>query len=171
MSDTPERDPLEDLLAPPGPIDAEALRQSVLAATTRRLRRRRWQRRVALAAALAACYAAGLLTMRLLAPAFPPQDIPAEVVREERPAPPPAPMVVAADPAAERRPDRAARLRQAGDRYLTEENDPEAALHAYSESLNAGSPDDSKFSPDDNWLLMAIKNAREKEARHANDDG
>jgi hypothetical protein len=28
--------------------------------------------------------------------------------------------------------------------------------------------DDARFSPEDNWLMMAIKNAREKEARHEN---
>jgi hypothetical protein len=80
-------------------------------------------------------------------------------------------------PAVERRaekaadPERAALLRQAGHRYLEEEADPEAALRCYSKSLDAGTKDDAKFSPNDDWLMMAIKNAREKETRHANNDG
>jgi hypothetical protein len=170
MTDTP--DPLDELLAAPAPVDAAALRQSLLATTTRRLRRRRWLRRGALAVALAACYAAGLLTMRLLTPAAPVADQPVPVA--ERPPEPPAPApAVVVEKRAEEAPDaeRAALLRQAGDRYLNDEADPEAALRCYSKSLSTGSTDDAKFSPDDNWLLMAIKNAREKEARHANDDG
>jgi hypothetical protein len=168
MPDTPERDPLDELLAPPEPVDTAALRQSLLAATTRQLRRPRWVRRAALAAALAACYAAGLLTMRVLAPAAPVAAPVEAAVKNDAP-----PAAVAAE-AVERRaetaadPERAALLRQAGDRYLDEETDPASALRCYAKSLDAGSQDDAKFSPDDNWLLMAIKNAREKEARDAN---
>jgi anti-sigma factor RsiW len=137
-----------------------------LAETTRRLPRRRWLRRAGLAAALAACYAAGLLTMHLLTPA------PARGLPEER-TPEPAPPAVAAttDPAALAQaadPGRVAALRRAGDHYLTEEIDPEAALRCYARALDAGSADDAKFSPEDNWLLMAIKIAREKEAHDAN---
>ncbi len=172
MTDTPERDPLDELLAPPGPVDAAALRQSLLAETARRLTRRRWLRRTALAAALAACYAAGLLTTHLLAPATPARDTSAPVVREQNDTPPPAPVAVAPPrPEGEHPAERAARLREAGDRYLNEQGDPEAALNCYSKSLSAGTADDAKFSPDDSWLLMAIKNAREKETRHANNDG
>jgi hypothetical protein len=132
-------------------------------------------RRAALAVALAACYGAGLLTMRLLTPA----KAAAPVVEERKEAPPPAPVAVAPEPApaVERRAEqaadseRAALLRQAGRRYLEEEADPEAALRCYSKSLDAGTKDDAKFSSNDDWLLMAIKNAREKETRHANNDG
>ncbi len=172
MTDTPERDPIDELLAPPGPVETAALRQALLAATTRRLRRARWVRRAALAAALAACYGAGLLTMRLPNPA---QKATVPVVEVPRPAesqapPEPAPL---AERRADKAPDaeRAALLRQAGRRYLDEEDDPEAALRCYSKALDAGGKDDAKFSPDDDWLMMAIKNAREKEARHANNDG
>jgi hypothetical protein len=172
MTDTPEHDPLDELLAPPGPVDAAALRQSLLAATARRLTRRRRLRRAALAAALAACYAAGLLTTRLLTPAVPARDASAPVVAAQKDPPAPAPVAEAPDAApAEGRAERAAVLRQAGDRYLNEQGDPEAALRCYSRALDEGTEGDAKFSPDDNWLLMAIKNAREKEARHANNDG
>ena len=174
MTDTPERDPLDELLAPPAPADAGELRQALLAATTRRLRRARRLRRVALALALAACYGAGVLTTRLLTAA---EKAPVPVAVGPKPAPPPEPPAPEPPPAVERRAEqapeteRAALLRQAGRRYLDEEGDPEAALRCYSKSLDAGTKDDAKFSPDDDWLLMAIKNAREKETRHANNDG
>jgi len=168
---TPEPDPLAELLAAPASVDAQTLRQSLLAQTTRQLRRPRRLRLVALAAALAACYGAGLLTMYLLRPA----PAPAVVVAPEPPPPevtqPAERPVVAEKPSEPPDPSqRAALLRQQGDRYLNEENDPESALHTYTKALNAGSADDAKFSPDDNWLLMAIKNAREKEDRNANTD-
>lgn len=171
MTDTPDHDSLDELLAPPAPTDAAALRQSLLAATTRRLARRRWLRRAGLAAALAACYAAGLLTMQLLTPPAPARDANVAAAEVKGDTAPPAP-AAAPDPGPEERPaERAALLRRAGDRYLNEEGDPEAALRCYSQALDAGTQDDTKFSPDDSWLLMAIKNAREKEARHANNDG
>src|SRR5262245_3236782 len=169
MTNTPERDPLAELLAAPGPVDAEALRQSLLAETTRRLPRPRRLRVAALAAALAACYVAGLLTMYPLRPAPPPRaGRPAEPHAETVPAP--VAQKTPDPPAVEPQPSqpldssqRAALLRQQGDHYLNEENDPESALQTYAKALNVGSADDAKFSPDDNWLLMAIKNAREKE--------
>jgi hypothetical protein len=61
-------------------------------------------------------------------------------------------------------------LLAAGDRYLNEAGDPEAALRCYRRALDAASDEQTRFSPDDNWLVMALKNAREKEARHANHD-
>ena len=172
MTNIPESDPLADLLAAPSPVDAETLRQSLLAQTTRQLHRPRRLRFAVLAAALAACYGAGLLTMYLLrsapAPAVVVATEPARPADVTQPAEPP---VVAEKPTEPANPaQRAALLRQQGDRFLNEENDPESALHSYTKALNAGSDDDAKFSPDDNWLLMAIKNAREKEDRNANTD-
>jgi hypothetical protein len=109
-----------------------------------------------------------MLTMRLLTPAADGEMARApELPSREAP---PAPGDRGAEPPP-RRGDVAAVLLRAGDHFLNEEGDPAAALRCYSGALNAGSEDDAKFSPDDNWLLMAIKNAREKEARHANNDG
>jgi hypothetical protein len=171
MTDTPERDPLEELLAPPDAANTAALRQATLARTARPLRRRRWLRRGALAAVLAACFAAGMLTTRLLSPAAPVVIV--QAPPEHKPQAPPAPPLVSVAPAPQREPSDerpADLLLRAGDRYLNEDNDPEAALRCYSRALNAASAEDLKFSPDDNWLLMAIKSAREKEARHADND-
>src|SRR6516164_9419532 len=62
----PEAGGAEDLLAAPPVAAADQLRKALWRQTTGVLRRRRWRRRVGLAAALAACYGAGLLTMKWL---------------------------------------------------------------------------------------------------------
>jgi hypothetical protein len=59
--------------------------------------------------------------------------------------------------------ERAAQLRKAGDLYLEQANDYAAALRCYSQAFNAAGPEALEFSPDDNWLVMAIKTARRKE--------
>src|SRR5947209_1802655 len=43
--------------------------------------------------------------------------------------------------------------RQAGDRYLREDEDPEAALRCYGQALNGASDKDLAISPDDDYLL------------------
>jgi hypothetical protein len=63
------------------------------------------------------------------------------------------------------RPDLA---RQAGDRYAAEEGDYQSALRCYRDALDAGSDRDRAIQPNDSWLLMVLKNAREKEKRDAN---
>lgn len=59
--------------------------------------------------------------------------------------------------------DRAKEFFLAGDRYLLEEQDPAAALRCYSQALDAASEQNLDVSPDDNWLVMALKDARRKE--------
>jgi hypothetical protein len=175
MSDILDHDPLEELLASLGEADALALRQTVLATTTGCQRRRRWLRRGALAVALAACFAAGMVTMNLLAPAAPASNAVAKGVDPAQSHAPPPPQK--GDAVAPRRDeDRPAGARKtavllaAGNRCLNDIGDPEAALRCYGRALNDASDDEARFSTEDNWLLMAIKNAREKEARHANHD-
>src|SRR5205823_5480744 len=134
----PGPDPVEALLAPPAaPGDGGPLRQRLLAQTTAVLRRRRRLRRLARAAGLVACYAAGLLTTHGLAPR-PPAPPPAEVAQQTAaPRPPTAkpalePPALALEWQAFDSPDRGAELyRQAGDRYLSDEADPAAALRCY----------------------------------------
>src|SRR5438105_1568386 len=79
-------DDLDALLAPdPLPPEPPDLREAVARASGRVLRRRRWLRHSRRAGALAACYAAGLVTMWLCSRTpLPPQP---EVVQRE-PAPP-----------------------------------------------------------------------------------
>src|SRR5947209_3929303 len=88
-------DPLDPLLRPTASGEAdEALRRRLLERTTRALRRRRRLRSVAWAAALAACYAAGALTMFWLAPTR------VEVVRVQAPSiPAPQPQPAPSPPA------------------------------------------------------------------------
>jgi hypothetical protein len=169
-------DPLEEFLtARPTPSAGGGLRANLLLQTTRLLRRRRRWRRLGFLAALAACYLAGLVTMRLL-PAAPGADQPLA----DGPAPPaegkksPAPSAVVEvtkNPvdlerqALKDQEKRAQLYRQAGDRY-TQESDWESALRCYSNSLNVASAEDLTISVNDDWLLMAIKDARQKEKTH-----
>ena len=170
-------DPLDGLLRPPPGGADEALRRRLLERTTRTVRGRRRLRIVVWAAALAACYILGLLTMLWLAPRR------VEVVRVVEPPPSPAPAPGAPPPAQppaptsavalelkafdERRPDL---HRQAGDQYA-HEDDPASALRCYGQSLNGASDKDLAISPDDDYLLMIVKEARQKEKNDAKKRG
>ena len=61
----------------------------------------------------------------------------------------------------------AALYRQAGERYLREDADPYAAVRCYRQSLDAAGPDALAVSADDDFLLMALKDARQREKRDA----
>lgn len=176
-------DPLDELLTPrPAPAGEPAWKESLLRQTAGVLRRRRRLRRVAAVAALAACFAAGMLTMRLVTPPAPAE---VRVVVIEHPAmlaPAPEAVVQAQLPKPEQtglalewqaveEPERRAELfRRAGDRYLTAENDLESAVRCYRRALDAGSADDLKITPQDTWLLISLKNARQEETAHAKND-
>jgi hypothetical protein len=164
---TPEPDPLSDLLAAPSAPGDGPLRTELLERTRRVLWRRRLGRRAGWAAALAACFAAGLLTMRVLTPR---PAAPAEVVRQ--PETPrhdePAPALMKEWQAFDSTDRRAELYREAGQRYVKEEGDPESALRCYAQALEAGGPAELALRSDDDWLLMTIKNARQKEIRDAN---
>jgi hypothetical protein len=167
----PDRDPCDELLTPgPTPADLEPLRGRILQRTLPALRRRRWLRRLAWAAALAACYAAGVLTLGLR-PAPPPTE---QGRREQPPDPPPTPAAVEDRSARAREwqaletPERRAALyREAADRYLAEDDDVTAALRCYGASLDHGGGEALETKPDDSWLLLAIKDARQREKNDA----
>jgi hypothetical protein len=165
-----DRTPLDlDRLLGPSPeaVAPAELRERLRRQTTRVLRARRWGRRLGLVAALAACYALGVLTVRVWparAPAV--ADAPRPPEQEPRVA-----RATPRDPIRPvRSPGRAALLRQAGDRYL-EKNDLAAAVRCYRLALDAGSDDELTIQANDNWLLMALKDARRKEQRHDARDG
>jgi hypothetical protein len=170
-----EPDPLDGLLAPPPlPLDADALRQDVYARTRTILRSRRRLRLFAYAAALLVSFAAGLLAMRsAMRPA--PDPLPdVRVERHEGPPPtytpptPPDESALAREWIAFDSTDHRRELYQdAGDLYMTAEIDPQSALRCYTNSLDNGTEQDLTISTDDNWLLMAIKDARQKEKDHA----
>ena len=167
-------DPLDGLLLPPPPCDGEeSLRRRLLEQTTRALRRRRRWRVVAWAAALAACFVGGALTVY----GFGPRQVERVVVIQKPPeSPPPAPVApAAAAPASavalewkafdadKPRPDL---YRRAGEQYVRDD-DPASALRCYGQSLNGASDKDLAISPDDDYLLMMVKEARLKEKAHA----
>ncbi len=169
MSDFADRptDPLEDLLAPPTAASDDSFRRNVLAQTVRVLRRRRIWRGLLRAAGLVFCYGAGLLTMYVLRPAPQPAPQPA-VVAPAPTAPAAAPSALAQEWDAVDNPDRADKLyRAAGDRYLAQESDPRAAVRCYGNALSARPAADLTIEPGDSWLLMAIKDARQRERRDA----
>ena len=168
--DPPDRDLCDELLAPPvPPADLTPLREQILRYTTRRLRWRLRLRRVALVAALAACWAGGMLSMRWLSP---PPTAPAVTVQK--------PVQSAETPAEYAAPPSALALerkaidsgqadlsRRAGDAYLQQEHDPLSAVRCYRRALDAAPEQTATFSTDDDWLLMAIKDARKKEKHDA----
>ena len=61
-------------------------------------------------------------------------------------------------------------FRLAGARHVAEGGDLQAALRCYRQSLDAGSEEDLAVKPEDDWLLMALKDARKKEKQHAKND-
>jgi hypothetical protein len=176
-------DPLDDLLRPTTMDGAdEKLRRRLLNQTTRVLRSRRRRRVAAWAAALAACYMAGVLTVYW----FGPKRIERiEIVRNVPPPEPTAPAPVKravpdAKPASavamewkafdadQHRPEM---YRKAGDRYMNQDADPASALRCYGQSLNGSADNDLAISASDDYLLMLVKNARQKEKDHAKKRG
>ena len=166
-----ERDLCDDLLAPLAPpSDLTPLREQILRRTTRRLRWHRRLRRMALVAALAACWAGGMLTMRWLsppAPSAPPATVQTQARSVEtrvEPATTPSAIVLEKKAIDSRQADLS---RVAGDVYLNQEHDPLSAVRCYGRALDAAPQQAVVVSTDDEWLLMAIKDARKKEKRDA----
>jgi hypothetical protein len=185
--DRAEHDSLDDLLAPLPPSERPDRREALFQRTQRQLAFGRWVRRAGRAAGTAAVFAAGIGVGRWRAPRehetvfvptpvpqVEPVTVPVPIVipvpgpQVEQPAEPPAVARTAhaleldaeqADDAAT-----AARLyRQAGDAYLTAEQDYVNASRCYRLFLaRAGTP---ALAPDpgDSWLLTSFKNAAFKE--------
>jgi hypothetical protein len=152
-------DPLDLLRPTPAALD-ESLRRRVFARTVQELRRQRRRQRIQAVAALAALAAAVLLLVTWL-PA--PQNGQRGRIRPIEPPAAAPESAVALEWQALDRPAEATRLyKQAGDRYL-EEDDLESALRSYGGALDAGAAD-LDVDSDDSWLLMAIKLARKKES-------
>jgi hypothetical protein len=189
MNDSPEPVPpfSEDLLDRLVPLPANAaLEEALRQRTTGLVRRQRSLRRSGFAAALAACYAAGLLTMNWLPSPIVPDDGPHTEQSSELASAVPAstpssddakPATGDAAPAAlewqalDSRSRSPALLRAAGDRYLQETGDVQSAVRCYRNLLQEGSGAEPTISTDDSWLLMALKEAKQREKRYANNDG
>jgi hypothetical protein len=174
---------LDAFLSITPPAADPALHSDVLTRTLPVVHRRRLVRRAGLVGALAACFAGGALTMRLLTPTVEPEVQIVERFIEREPVTPPTPKVApsAVEPVgsalalewqAVENPERRAELfRIAGDRYLNEEGDMASAVRCYKNALNAASADDLQVTPQDTWLLSSLKNARLEENRHGKNDG
>jgi hypothetical protein len=180
MMNDPES--LDAFLSLNAPAADRTLHDVVLTETLSVVHRRRLVRRAGLVAGLAACFAAGALTMRLFTPAVEPEVRIVErlIERAPNPAPPqaPSPAVQPATSAlalewqAAENPERRAELfRRAGDRYLNDENDMESAVRCYKKALSSGTAEDLNITPQDTWLLISLKNARQEEYRHGKSDG
>ena len=184
MSDAPLPGPLEDFLQePPAPPAAGRLRAAVLGQTVGVLRRRQRRRRVLVViGAAAAVVLAGLALHAGLRPGEgKPPEGPASAAKQQRPTPhpaarpglaqqPQAPAPAAQTPleqewaAFDAGPRERARLYfQTGDRYLNECQDLESALRCYRQALLLCQARDLALDPNDNWLVMALKQDHRKE--------
>jgi hypothetical protein len=168
MNDHPEPDPVADLLRPQSAEPDPTFRQRLLRRTRRAVRRRAWLKRVALAVGLAACFAVGGVTTDLfLAPRHPADPKPELIVTppaaEQEPT-----AIVLEDRAVQSGGERAALFQQAGERYLRDEDDLRAAVRCYGHALDTGTDANLSIRPEDDWLLMALKHARQEERRHVN---
>jgi hypothetical protein len=153
---------------------AGGLRAAVFAQTVGVLRRRRRLKRCAMAAGLLGCYLAGIATMGVLR-AGGGREHPAAAGQTttagSRQAAPRRPHVPA-DPdehrLAAKKPSGFESWRRIGDHYLRESGDISLAAASYCEAINLASDEERAISPgQDNWLLMALKDARLKEKEHA----
>jgi hypothetical protein len=180
MNQVPDPDAWMDQLRSVQAVgQSEEFRKALLVRTTRLVRRRLWIRRAVLASTLAACYVAGLFTMRWVAP--PAAEVVVQVASagsDEKKAD--VPKAETLQPPAEATAKileqwgplvdvgkRAGVYRRAGDRYYVDHNDLQGALRCYRRALDAGSQDDLQIAANDNWLLIALKEARTKEKRNA----
>lgn len=182
MTDTP--DDLDDLLTPPAPAETPGLRAAILRRTEQRLARVRWVRRGVRVAAVAAVFALGVgvgflrppevrettVVVREVEVVAVPVVVPVPGASDEQP--PAAPVVLTAarlelDAEQADAPASAKLYRDAGDAYLSAEQDYANAARCYRLYLaRAGDP---ALSPDaaDSWLLTSLKNAAFKEKVHA----
>lgn len=169
-------DPLERFLATDFSGRAPPrLRQSVLDTTSDILRRRRRWRRLAWTAALAGCFLAGMATTAVWHQPPRSRELPHAPQLQDDPATFAAPASAPEVPtlvelewrAFDSHDNRAALFFEVGQRYFEDEQDLTAALRCYRQALDAAPPEDLAIRPGDNWLVMALKEARQKEKNDA----
>jgi len=179
-ADTPERDPVDELLTVGRPADVDRIRPRIMAQTMSVLHRRRLARRLAAIAALAGCYLAGMATtqalrefsgqpggsvVRTIAPGQP-APRPPDRLRERELGPPGR---LEAGESAIAQADFNS-IWRAGDRHLHEKGDVLAALDDYVQALDRATAEELTVSyEDDSFLLAALKLARIEENRNEND--
>jgi hypothetical protein len=192
MTENPRSDPIEHFLERSSGLPPSQARETLLFQTRRLVRGRRRRKQLVLALALIGCYLAGAVTMQAWVRGITP---PPETTNLQRIAKPPgeialqtptAPSHSAVPVPLDRDPDVPAALveliaarspghqallyRNAGDRYLRDLGDLESALRCYRLAL-ASPESDLSLDPEDNWILMALKQARQKEKSNAKNGG
>ena len=173
QSEQPDGDEafVDELLAGrPGPANA-GLKECLWRQTAAQLRRRRCWRLAARQGLLVACFLGGMGTMALVRSEPEPAKVVVVTVVEPRPADPaplPERRLTAAELELEAektlvKEESARRFREAGDRYLGEEQNIAAALRCYRNFLDEAGDTDLGDAQTDTWLLTSLKNARHKE--------
>jgi hypothetical protein len=171
--------PLDDFLDRDFTCESnDTLRDAIRQQTTRVLRGRRRIRRLGFIGSAAACYLLGLATMWFFVPrSAATNELPAAPVtiadNTRTPSPPEeklpeSPELCELDAQTAPPAERAIRFRKAGDLYLAQANDYASALRCYREAFDGGGDQALQFSPEDNWLVVAIKKARLMEKNNAN---
>jgi hypothetical protein len=177
-------DDLDDLLGPKPPAPTEAaVRDAIRRRTARVIRLRWWARRVGTTLAAAVLFAGGGVAGWVLkpTPAIPPPQkeyvvvpVPVVLTPTEPPTPEPSPTLEQLELRAETAasPADAARLyRLAGDRWLADCGDTVQAVRCYKLHLLAAGRTGLDVSPDDSWLLIALKRDIRKETSRDPDAG
>lgn len=170
-------DKLDELLAPATTPANDAIREELRRQTSGLIRRRRWRGHVRRGLALAACFVAGIGAHWLWQSRMPEPVLSSDIIVQVSPTPPSQkPEMIRPEP-----PDRTERwaaqatnverrvelYRKAGDEYLVR-GDELSALRCYRKSLDSSRPTDLVVNPErDNWLLMSLKIARQKETNDA----
>ena len=163
-------DPLQELLQPLPAREPMGLRERMRDQTSRLVRRRLILRRVATAVVAAACLLVAALVGYVIRPKLEP--IPTTPPFVEAPRAPEIPQEAPVNPvdlewqAFDSQKNRAASYFLAGNKYLEASEDVESALRCYTQALNACTPAELEITPDDNWLVVTLKNARLKERSH-----
>jgi hypothetical protein len=169
-------DQLDDLLTPPpSPSDGTTLRQELLARTTGVLRRRRRLRQIAWVGALAACFIAGMVTMRWCTPLAPAvvavntqPDPKIETLPEPKAdAPTPPETAVAVEYQALDATDRRERfdLYRKAARLYRGKGDFANWVRCEGNALDEAAKEDRAVSADDDAVLIALKLERQKKEK------
>jgi tetratricopeptide (TPR) repeat protein len=168
-------DPVEHLTPPPLPSHLDELQRRIYARTRQALFSRwRWSwRRHVWGGVVAASFVAGLFVAANFREGPAPRDNEQTAERPDLLHPQPSKPAAVEEPdplalewqALEEPGQQADSYRQAGDLYLAAE-DPEGAVRCYRKALDTASAAERTVTPEDSWLLAAIKHARQKEKDH-----
>lgn len=170
---------VDSALAPATDNGEAALRLTLLAQTSRQLRVRRRLRLAGRIGIVLVAFVAGMIATIAMRDPAPSErlivtTVPVPVEVEKHVADVPGPPARRLSPAeieleAERSlaKDQSSRLfREAGDRFLQEEQDYQAALRCYRNFLDEAAEPELAAAESDTWLLASLKNARRKETEN-----